>query len=166
MTRQRTLPLDLKSKPWLRRQTLTCPIRVERFAYVGRFMSSEFPFIPNRGYRRKAHGANRIVGTIGIVSMWEIWFQWCGHLSPSRLLINFGQNIEIREARLSNFAHQMTKKPRISRRQRGKQRLSNVSRFLGEINTDFTLLQRVGLFNFAQTPNSPSHGGFLIWRAE
>jgi hypothetical protein len=43
-------------------------------------MCSQFPFIPNLGYGRKAYGADGIVTTIGIVPTWEVWFQQSEHL--------------------------------------------------------------------------------------
>ena len=56
------------------------PIEVHWFAYMARFMCSQFPFIPNPCYDRKTYPADGIVATIGVLPMWEVPFQQCEHL--------------------------------------------------------------------------------------
>jgi hypothetical protein len=54
---------------------LTDPIEVSWFAHMSSFTGGQFPLVLNRGYRRKTYGAYRIVAAVGIVPMWEAWFQ-------------------------------------------------------------------------------------------
>jgi hypothetical protein len=65
----------LQSKSWPEPLTLTEPIKDYRLTQMGSFKASQFQFVLNRGDRRKAYFANGIVTPIGVVSMWEAWFQ-------------------------------------------------------------------------------------------